>query len=46
MQNLESQNMIVSSLGGDSALSETKRVCDNWRAFNASNPVIKDESGV
>lgn len=46
MINLESQDTIVESNGGPSALDETSRVCNNWRAFNASNPVLQDESGI
>lgn len=46
MQALESQNTIMSTLGGSSALDETQRVCDNWRAFDDQHPVLQDESGI
>lgn len=46
MQNLESQSTIVDSLGGSSALDETRRVCDNWKKHNDQFPIMQDESGV
>lgn len=46
MQNLESQSTIVDTIGGPSALTETQRVCENWKNFDAQNPVLQDESGV
>lgn len=46
MQSLESQNTIVSTLGGSSALDETQRVCDNWKAFNDQHPVSQEDSGI
>lgn len=46
MQNLESQSTIVNSLGGPSALDETRRVCDNWKNYNDQHPIMQDESGV
>lgn len=46
MQNLENQNNIVNSLGGSTAFDETRRVCDNWKAFNDQHPIFQDESGI
>lgn len=46
MQNLESQNTIVNTLGGPSVLDDTQRVCNNWKTFNDQHPIIQDESGI
>lgn len=46
MQELEAQDSIVATLGGDSALDETRRGCTNWDNYNDAHPVVQTESGV
>ncbi|ROW06913.1 hypothetical protein VMCG_04157 [Cytospora schulzeri] len=46
LQILERQNEIISSLGGPSALADTKRVCKNWLQFNKKHPVDQEDSGI
>ncbi|KUI58907.1 Laccase-2 [Cytospora mali] len=46
LQILERQAEIVSSLGGPSALDDTKRVCRNWKQFDKKHPVEQDDSGI